>query len=166
MFAKKLGTSVGTFVMLYNIVIYTLAAAITGIWLIPLYSVIAYYVGLKTVDFVVEGLDKGIAAFIITDDAQGISQKISSELQRSATILDGYGFYSKQDKAIVYVVVNRFELPILKRMLSECETQSFVSFFEVTETLGTKIKYKVNYKTEAMELTEVIEHIEENKQGE
>ena len=161
MFAKKLNLTVGTFVMLYNLVIYVIAALITGNWLIPLYSVIAYYVGLKTVDFVVEGIDKGIAAFIITDNAKGVSNKISNELQRSVTILDGRGYYSKQKKEIVYVVVNRFELPILKRILSEEQTQSFVSFFEVTETLGTKIKYKVNYKTEALDLHTVINQIEE-----
>ena len=45
-FAKKLGITVGTFVMIYNTLLYIVCGIITRSWIIPLYSIIAYYVGL------------------------------------------------------------------------------------------------------------------------
>ena len=79
LFHKKLGISVGAFVMIYNALLYIIAAVIASVnaganeWAIALYSVIAYYVGLKTIDFIVEGMEKGKAAMIITENSRKLS---------------------------------------------------------------------------------------------
>jgi uncharacterized membrane-anchored protein YitT (DUF2179 family) len=64
-FAKKIGMTVGTFVMSYNLILYISAGIITSSWITPLYSIIAYALGLKSVDFIIEGFDKSKSAFII-----------------------------------------------------------------------------------------------------
>ena len=61
LFAKKIGVTVGQFVMIYNIVIYTLACFLLGNFSVGLYSIVTYAIGLKAVDFVVDGFDKGKA---------------------------------------------------------------------------------------------------------
>ena len=151
MFAKKIGMTIGTFVMSYNLIIYIISAIFFNNWLLPLYSVMAYYVGLKTVDMVVDGIDKGKSAFIITDSSDKIAKEISDKLKRSVTILEGHGYYSNKPKTIVYVVINRFELPQLKNIVQKMDGQAFVSIHDVTETLGTKIKFKVNYQNTVFE---------------
>ena len=148
MFAKKIGLSVGTFIMAYNVVLYVVSAIVTTSWLTPLYSLIAYYVGLKVVDMVVDGLDKGKGLFIITDFPDQIAQQISCQLSRSVTILDGHGYYSNQSKKIVYVVINRFELPKLRKIVEKTDSKAFVSIHDVSEVIGTKIKFNVNYSTD------------------
>ena len=148
MFAKKIGLSVGTFIMAYNVVLYVVSAIVTTSWLTPLYSLIAYYVGLKVVDMVVDGLDKGKGLFIITDFPDQIAQQISCQLSRSVTILDGHGYYSNQSKKIVYVVINRFELPKLRKIVQKTDSKAFVSIHDVSEVIGTKIKFNVNYSTD------------------
>jgi len=49
-FAKKLGITVGTFVMIYNIVLYIICGIILRSWILPLYSIVTYMAALKTVD--------------------------------------------------------------------------------------------------------------------
>lgn len=65
-FAKKLGITVGTFVMIYNVILYVICGIIFKSWELPLYSIITYGAGIKTVDFIVEGFDRSKAAMIIT----------------------------------------------------------------------------------------------------
>ena len=50
LFAKRLGLTIGTFMMIYNAILYTAAALIFQSWNIPLYSIVAYVVGNKTID--------------------------------------------------------------------------------------------------------------------
>ena len=100
---KKLGVSVGTFVMINNAILYIVAAVVTPVtpdkneWTIALYSIIAYYVGLKTIDFIVEGVEKGKAAMIITENPRKLSETLSSELKRGITLWDSTGYYSGAD---------------------------------------------------------------------
>ena len=57
-FAKRAGVTVGTFVMVYNIILYIICGCILQSWVLPLYSIVAYSAALKTVDFIVEGIDR------------------------------------------------------------------------------------------------------------
>ena len=65
-FAKRLGIMVGTFVMAYNLVLYIICGFVIHSWILPLYSIVTYGAALKTVDFIVEGLDRSKAATIVT----------------------------------------------------------------------------------------------------
>ncbi len=51
-FAKRLGLSVGTFVMIYNIILYIICGAVIHSWILPLYSIVTYAAALKTVDYI------------------------------------------------------------------------------------------------------------------
>lgn len=148
LFAKKIGLTVGTFVMSYNVLLYTIAALIFKSWTIPLYSVIAYFVGIKTVDFIVEGLDKSKAAFIITSKDREMMAILSKKLGRGLTAFDARSYYSDTDKKIIYCVINRFEIPNLKKYIKEVDPDSFVTINEVSDVIGTKPKLTLKFKGE------------------
>ena len=65
-FAKGLGLTVGTFMMIYNVAQYVVIGVTLHSWILPLYSIVAYFVGNKTVDFIVEGLDRAKSVMIVT----------------------------------------------------------------------------------------------------
>ncbi len=134
--AKKIGITVGTFVMIYNVVLYTVSALIYASWEIPLYSVVAYMVGIKAVDFIVEGLDKAKAVYIITDKSTQMPNLLSDELGRGVTIMNVQGGYSHNQKTMIYCVVNRFEINRVKRLVSEVDEAAFVTVNDITETMG------------------------------
>ncbi len=144
MVAKKMGMTVGTFVMAYNVVLYTVSALIFKSWEIPLYSIIAYAIGLKAVDFIVEGVDKGKAAWIISDKSEEIAKHLSDNLFRGITVLDGKGYYSQMPKKILYIVVNRFEIARLKELVSEIDPKAFVSISDISDTMGVNVRFRQN----------------------
>ncbi|MBQ2740535.1 MAG: YitT family protein [Clostridia bacterium] len=172
LFHKKLGVSVGTFVMMYNAILYIAAAVIASVasgeneWTIALYSVVAYYVGLKTIDFIVEGLEKGKAAMIITENPRKLSEALSHELKRGITLWDSKGYYSGSDKKMLYVVVNRFEIAKLKTLVSELDPKAFVSIMEVSEVMGESKLYRKKDKKKSVRPTQLslpMERLDEGK---
>ena len=142
LFNKKVGLSVGTCVMIYNAVLYVIAAGLTQTWEAKLYSLIAYFICLKTIDFIVEGLEKGKAALIITENIDELASALSQELKRGITVLDATGYYSGEGKKMLYMVVNRFEIARLKDMVTALDPKAFVSIIEVSEIMGTGKMYR------------------------
>ncbi len=137
-FAKKIGISVGTFVMIYNVILYTVAGFLSESWSLPLYSIITYMAGLKTIDFIVEGLDKAKAVMIITTNPDDVCAALSEGFGSGITIYDAKGYYSGADKKIVYFVVNRFQIAKAKKLVVDCDPTAFISITETSEVLGLK----------------------------
>ena len=147
LFAKRLGMTVGTFIMVYNVILYTVSALIFRDWLIPLYSIIAYTMGIKAIDFIVEGLDKGKSVIVITDKKSSVHNVLTKELGRGVTVLEAVGGYSNKDKIFIYCVVNRFEIPVVKRIVRENDPDAFVTMTEVSETIGgSDISFRISDK--------------------
>ena len=139
-FAKKIGVTVGTFVMSYNVILYIAAGILSGDWKLPLYSIITYMAGLKTIDFIVEGLDKAKAVMIITNHPENVCEVLSEAFGSGITVYDARGYYSGQSKKIVYFVVNRFQVPKLKKMVLGVDSTAFISITDTSEVLGLNRK--------------------------
>ncbi len=137
-FAKKIGITVGTFVMAYNVILYTAAGFFSHSWILPLYSVITYMCGLKTIDFIVEGLDKAKAVMIITEKPEDVCKALSEHFGTGITTYDAKGYYSNSDKKIVYFVVNRFQIAATKKIVLSADDTAFISITETSEVLGMK----------------------------
>ena len=139
-FAKRIGITVGTFVMIYNVILYILIGVFFGSWQLPLYSIITYAVAIKAVDFIVEGLDKAKSLMIITTKEEQVCQAISDEFGRGITQIEARGYYSGQRKCAIYFVVNRFQLPKLKTIIHEIDPYAFVTVTEISDVMGTSSK--------------------------
>lgn len=141
-FSKRLGVTVGTFVMVYNTALYIVAGIIKQSWFLPLYSIIAYCAAIKTVDFIVEGLDKAKSAMIITKKEKEISAEISETFGKGITLINAHGYYSDSQKTVIYFVVNRFQIAKLKDIVLKIDPKAFITISDVTDVLGTTIKKK------------------------
>ena len=142
-FSKKIGITVGTFVMIFNVIIYVIFAFIVGEWIQGLYSVLAYAVGLKAVDFIVEGLDRNKSAMIVTEKPQEVCEVLSETFKCGITIMDAQGYYSKTYKKVVYIVVNRFQITKLKELVKLVDENAYVSISEIADVV---IKKKLKNK--------------------
>lgn len=141
-FAKSLGLTVGSFVMAYNVVLYLLIGIVFNSWVLPLYSIVTYAVGNKTVDFVVEGFDKAKSVMIVTSMEEAVCKALSEEFGRGITQLHGRGYYSGADKCVIYFVVNRFQIPKVKTLVTEIDPNAFITISEISDMLGTSLKTK------------------------
>ena len=138
-FAKPLGLSVGTFVLIYNVLLYIICGIVMGSWILPLYSIVTYAAGSKTVDFIVDGLDSAKAAMIITTHPDEIARAVSEEFGTGLTIIDAHGFYSDTPKTVLYVVVNRFQTVKLKTLVKGVDANAYMAISPVADLLhGSK----------------------------
>lgn len=134
-FAKRLGISIGSFVMIFNTCLYVACGIIIQSWILPLYSIVTYYVGSKTVDFIVEGFDRAKCAMIVTTRADEISKSLAESFQASGTIVSAIGGYSRESKEILYFIVNHFQINKLKTIVFEIDPDAYVSLQEVSDII-------------------------------
>lgn len=139
-FAKRLGLTVGSFVMAYNVVLYISIGLIWGSWILPLYSIVTYFVGNNAVDFIVEGLDKAKAVMIVTRCQDEICRVLSEEFGRGITQISAKGYFSGADNCVVYFVVNRFQIPKVKKLVAEADASAFVTITEISDVMGSSVK--------------------------
>ena len=132
-FAKKIGISIGTFVMIFNLVLYVICGIVIGSFILPLYSIVTYFVGSKTVDFITDGFDRSKCAMIVTTKANEITDALKENFGSSGTIVNAVGGYTKENKQIVYFILNRFQMNKLKEIIRAIDEKAFISFEEVSE---------------------------------
>lgn len=132
-FSKKLNLTVGSFVMIYNIILYLICGIIMGSWILPLYSIVTYAAGLKTVDFIVEGFDRSKMVLIVTDMPKEISEALMYAFSCGTTKIAARGGYSNTDKTIIYFVVNRFQISRMRTIIHEIDEKAFVTISEVAD---------------------------------
>ncbi len=136
-FAKKLGVSVGTFVMVYNVILYIVCGISLDSWILPLYSIITYYAALRTIDFIVEGLSRSKSAMIVTTKQEEVTNALSEEFKTGITLMDAKGGYSGEDKTVIYFVVNRFQVTNMRNIVFRIDKQAYISIGEVAEVFSS-----------------------------
>ncbi len=132
-FAKKLGITVGTFVMIYNVILYVICGLIMHNWIFPLYSIVTYAAGLKTIDFIVEGIDRAKCAVIITERPDEICSMLSKTFDSGTTRLEAVGGYSNTPKAMVYFIVNRFQVSKMRDIVQEIDPTAYITISEIAD---------------------------------
>ena len=134
-FAKRIGISIGSFVMTFNTLLYIACGIVIQSWILPLYSIVTYFVGYRTVDYIVEGLNRAKCAMIITTKAEAITEALSSQFKAGGTIVNAVGGYSKKEKQIIYFVVNHFQINKLRKIVLDIDEYAFISLQDVSDII-------------------------------
>ncbi|MCY9015139.1 YitT family protein [Bacillus inaquosorum] len=102
-----------------------------------MYTLVAVFVAARLIDFIQEGggyAAKG--ATIISSKNDLIQKKILEEMERGVTILKGQGSYTKEDIDVLYCVVPKNELVMLKSVINSVDPHAFVAVSDVHDVLG------------------------------
>lgn len=137
---KRSTFSVGQIVLFFNFFILTSAGFVFG-WDRAMYSLIAYFIAIKLIDIIVEGIDESKAVFIISSKHEDISQAIMDRLGRGITLLNGKGGYKGVATDVIYVVVSRLEISKLKSIVHGFDENALVTIGSV-DTSGKSYKKK------------------------
>lgn len=105
-------------------------------WRIPLYSWIVIFIMGKVIDVVLEGISYDKMLIIITDNPEEIGERICDEINRSTTVINCSGFYSKQEKKLMFTVLNRREVDIIIKYLRKYDPAAFIIVSDVKEIYG------------------------------
>lgn len=101
-----------------------------------LYAVVAIYIISKVSDSIIAGLNFCKAAFIITDRFELVSQALMARLNRGVTGMAIRGMYSREAKNMLFCVVTRKQLIILKEVVDQLDPLAFVIVTDAREVLG------------------------------
>lgn len=139
-FAKKLNITVGTFCMIYNVVLYIISGIVINSWILPLYSIVTYGAALKTIDFIVEGLDRSKGVMIVTEKPNEVSSALSAAFEQGTTNIPAKGGYSNNDKTVIYFVVNRFQIAKMKDIVHTIDPHAYLTISEVADVFSGEQK--------------------------
>ena len=66
---------------------------------------------------------------------------LTETLGRSATIIHGHGYYTKQDKNMLYMIVDKRQVGPLKKIVEVTDPRAFVVIHQVKEVIGEGFSY-------------------------
>lgn len=139
-FAKRLGVTVGTFVMIYNVILYVVCGFVLNSWILPLYSIVTYAAALKTIDFIVDGIDRAKCAIIITEKPKEICKELGDVFGSGVTYMDAKGGYSNRNKSMIYFIVNRYQVVRMKELVHKIDQQAYITISEVADVFSNNNK--------------------------
>lgn len=97
-----------------------------------LYTLVALYVTTTVIDAIHTRHEK-VTAMIITSKADELQQAIHDKMVRGITILPTKGAYTKADSNMLYLVITRYELYDLEKIIAEIDPKAFTN---VVQTVG------------------------------
>ena len=137
-FAKRIGLSIGSFIMIFNALLYIVCGIVIDSWILPLYSVVTYFIASKVIDYVVEGFNHSKCAMIVTVKPFEVTDALNELFQSSGTVVKGIGGYSKETKEIIFFIVNSFQIYKMKEIVHETDPNAFISLLDVSDVLSEK----------------------------
>ena len=113
-----------------------LAAGFIFGWDKALYAIITLYVSGLVVDTTMEGSGKVRTALIVTTEPKAVADSILKEMERGVTVLSGTGAYTGKERPVLYTVLTRAEVQMLKSIVHEADPAAFMVIGEAHEALG------------------------------
>lgn len=129
------GYSMGRLLFASDVVVLALVAVVLGKE-VAMVSLVALFVASRVIDFVIEGVARSRAAFIVSDRARDIADRIHADMGRGTTFLQGMGGYTGDSKLVLYCVVGRTEVVRLQKLVHEMDEEAFVVMSDVHDVLG------------------------------
>ncbi|SDH78032.1 Uncharacterized membrane-anchored protein YitT, contains DUF161 and DUF2179 domains [Alteribacillus persepolensis] len=140
---KYLGLAIGTFmfsfdafVIMFSLILLTLPEA--------MYTLVAVFIASRVIDFIIEGANAGKSAMIISNHTDAISDAIIKRMHRGSTVLTGRGSFTRDERNVLYCVVNKNQLIQLKNIIHDVDPYAFVTVHDVKEVAGEGFTFEKN----------------------
>ncbi len=132
---KYLGWSVSYSLLFLDLIVVFLSYFIIGIEGVML-TVVMLYVGTKTMEFIIEGANRQKAVTIISSYSNEIALEVSTRMERGITVLSGHGYYTKENKEVLYIVISNQEIIKLKKIIKQVDNDAFITIHDVRDVFG------------------------------
>lgn len=143
-FSRKQSLSVGDFILVFNILIFSAAAYLLSIE-VALYAMLTYLAASKTVDFILEGVEEFTGVTIISPHSDEIADFIKQKMGRGLTIYSGRRGFGKRGENyvatdILFTVVTRLEISRLTSEVEKIDPNAFIVMQSIRDTKGGMVK--------------------------
>src|SRR5699024_1334899 len=127
----------------YALLFFDLLVVLSGLTVIPLervlLTIIALYVATKVMDFIIEGMNPKKAVTIISNKPVLLAEHVTKDIKRGVTIMHGRGYYTQENKDVLYIVINKNQLGRLNLVIKKNDESAFVVVHDVNDVLGNFI---------------------------
>lgn len=100
------------------------------------YGLTAMIIASFTIDLVISGVKQSVQFMIFSKKYEEIADQINKDVHRGVTIMDAMGWYSKEERKIVMVVVRKPESLEVFRIVKEIDPTAFISQGSVMGVFG------------------------------
>jgi uncharacterized membrane-anchored protein YitT (DUF2179 family) len=125
---------VGSYIFILNGIIIIAAGLLYG-WEKALYTLVALYVSTRVIDAIHTRHEK-LTAMIITKKGEELKSAIHSKLVRGITIVPAKGGFTDTSKEMLIIVITRYELYDLERIIKEVDPNAFTNIVQSTGIFG------------------------------
>ncbi len=129
-----------------NLFLITDIVVILASWIVFRDLTVAFYAGVAVsvnavvMDLIMYGPDGAKLIYIITDKPEPIVKRILEELDITATLIDGQGAYTREDKKVVMVVMRKQMAPKTKEIVKLEDPEAFMIVSSASEIFGEGYK--------------------------
>lgn len=132
--------SLGTLVIIVDCTITLSTVVAFGDWRLPMYSWIIVFIEGKVIDLIVEGASVHKTLMIVTSKIDEVKDIILKDINRGATLIPATGMYNNTSSDVIYTVLTRREMMILKYRIAKIDPKAFINVLDSKEILGTGFK--------------------------
>lgn len=132
---KYLGWNKSYALLFFDLIVVLPSTLIIGLESMLL-TVVSLAVSTKILDFILEGSNPKKSVVIISEKHEEIAKKISQDLERGITVVRGVGYYKRNEKILLYVVIDRPQVLQIQNLIEEIDPSAFVIFNNVQSVIG------------------------------
>ncbi|MFC0876616.1 YitT family protein [Saccharicrinis sp. FJH2] len=100
------------------------------------YGLTAMAIASYTIDLVISGVKQSVQFMIFSTKYEQIADRINADMNRGVTVIDATGWYSKEERKIVMVVVRKPEALEVFRIVKDIDPTAFISQGSVMGVFG------------------------------
>ncbi|MEH7180861.1 YitT family protein [Neobacillus vireti] len=125
---------IGNYIFTLNSLIIITAGFLYG-WEKALYTIVSLYATTRVIDAIHTRHAK-LTAMIITKKAEELKTAIHSKLVRGITMVPAKGAFSNESRDMLMIVITRYELFDLERIIKEVDPNAFTNILQTTGIYG------------------------------
>lgn len=88
------------------------------------------------IDFVVGGKKSSYQLFVFSSKYQEIADYITTQMERGVTVLDAQGWYTKQQRNVLFILINQKQLSALTKVIKDLDPKAFMSVSSANNVYG------------------------------
>lgn len=124
----------------YALLFFDLIVAFSSYFIIGaqslMFTIVMLYIATKVMDFIIEGVNPKKAVTIISKEHNKIAEQVNVVMDRGVTVIYGQGHYSKTPKEILYIVISKQEVSMLKKIVRSIDKEAFITIHDVRDVFG------------------------------
>ncbi len=126
----------GKIILLFDVVIISSSYILFRSFEVVVYGYVTMAVASYSIDMLLMGHRRSVQLFIFSKKHDEIAEHIANQIGRGVTLLNGKGWYSKEDVAVLMVVVRRHETSNVFRTIKDIDPEAFISMANVMGVYG------------------------------